>query len=158
MPEDPRTLDNINEDVHLSYKSGQLKSHETFTYGRFSTRMQGSDEPGTFASFFTFWDGGNHDTDVPPPEGAHWNEIDFELIGSVRISPLMTNLTWRAGLQDAEFEPGFFPNKDWHVYSFEWTPERVEWFVDGISIRKVTGTPIDHLHYPSHVMMNFWTA
>ena len=69
--------------------------------------MQASDEPGTFASFFTFWDGGNKDTDVPPPEGAHWNEINFGIAGSVRISPLMTNMTWRAGHQNSEWHPEF---------------------------------------------------
>ena len=58
------------------YHSGEVKTQETFTYGRFTTRMQGSGKMGTVGAFFTFWGGPNWSM-----EG--WNEIDVELVPSM---------------------------------------------------------------------------
>ena len=43
--------------AQANYISGEVTSTETFTYGRYSFRMQGSDKKGTVGSFFTYWKG-----------------------------------------------------------------------------------------------------
>ena len=70
------------------YRSAEVRSHETFTYGRFTTRMKGSAKKGTVASLFTYWTGPNWSS-----EG--WNEIDVEIVPSVEESPMSTNLIWQ---------------------------------------------------------------
>ena len=45
-----------------NYRSGEVTSKETFTYGRFTVRIQGSDKMGTVGSFFTYWKGPNWST------------------------------------------------------------------------------------------------
>ena len=40
-----------------AYYSGELRTKETFTYGKFRTRMQGTNQKGTVQSFFTYWSG-----------------------------------------------------------------------------------------------------
>ena len=42
-----------------NYRSGEVKTYEDFTYGRFTVRIQGSDKKGTCGSFFTYWTGPN---------------------------------------------------------------------------------------------------
>ena len=42
-----------------NYLSGEIKTTETFKYGRFITRMKSEDRNGTVASFFTYWTGPN---------------------------------------------------------------------------------------------------
>ena len=39
------------------YKSGEVHSYENFTYGRFTTRMQGPNKHGTCQAFFTMYRG-----------------------------------------------------------------------------------------------------
>ena len=70
-----------------NYSSGEVKTNETFTYGRFSTRMQGSGKHGTVGSFFTYWNGPNW-----TQEG--WNEIDVELVPSIDDNPMSMNIIW----------------------------------------------------------------
>ena len=71
-----------------NYRSGEVTTTETFLYGRFTTRMQGSAKMGTVGSFFTDWKGPNW-----TQEG--WNEIDVELVPSITASPFSTNIIWQ---------------------------------------------------------------
>ena len=70
-----------------NYRSGEVRSFETFSYGRFSTRIQGSGKPGTVGSFFTYWTGPNWSV-----EG--WNEIDVEIVPSIYDDPMSMNIIW----------------------------------------------------------------
>ena len=45
--------------IATPYKSGEIKTWETFNYGKFVTKMKTSEAKGTVASFFLFWDGPN---------------------------------------------------------------------------------------------------
>ena len=74
------------------YRSGEVKTTETFTYGRFSTRIQGSGKPGTVGSFFAHLNGSNWTQD----EDA-LNEIDLEIVPSMYDSPLITDLIHESG-------------------------------------------------------------
>ena len=72
--------------AEANYRSGEVRTLETFKYGRFSTRMQGADKKGTVTSFFTYWDG--------PDWTRHgWNELDVELVPSMTDS-MSTNIIW----------------------------------------------------------------
>ena len=45
--------------ANANYRGGEVTSVETFLYGRFTVRIQGSAKPGTVGSFFTYWKGPN---------------------------------------------------------------------------------------------------
>ena len=68
-------------DATQKYKSGGIKTFDSYTYGRFSVRMKASSKKGTISSFFTYWPG--------PSEG--WNEIDIEICASM-TNPFSTNI------------------------------------------------------------------
>jgi len=48
------------------------------------------------------------------------------------------------------------PHADFHTYAFEWTPEYVSWFVDGVEVLRQTGAHIQTLNLPQKIMMNVW--
>ena len=73
--------------TEANYMSGEVKTQETFTYGRFSVRLQGSGKPGTVGSFFTYWNGPNWSQ-------QGWNEIDVELVPSIYADPMSMNIIW----------------------------------------------------------------
>lgn len=50
-----------------TYKSGEIMSNETFTYGKFIARVKLDDKLGTCSSFFTFWKGNDQES------WANWN-------------------------------------------------------------------------------------
>ena len=60
------------------YISGEVKTLESFTYGRFRTSMKSNNDMGTIASFFTFHEEKNF-------HESQWNEIDIEIVPSVQI-------------------------------------------------------------------------
>ena len=134
-----------------NYRSGEVKTYEKFTYGRFTVRMQGASKNGTCASFFTFWGG---------PGDLHegWNEIDIELVPSISGSPYSTNIIWQNQQQSQDYCWGKFPGTDWHEYAIEWTPEYVAWKYDGMECRRKTGgADVAFLNKEHQLMMNFWT-
>ena len=112
-----------------NYASGEVKTNETFKYGRFTVRMQGSGKLGTVGSFFTYWNGPNWTKDG-------WNEIDIELVPSVKGSPFSTNIIWEWQQNDQKYCQDFQPGTDWHVYVIEWAPTYVAWSIDGRVCRK----------------------
>ena len=73
--------------------SGEIKTTETFQYGKFITRMKSEDKYGTVASFFTYWIGPNWQV-------GEWNEIDVEIVPSMSLSgqsDFSTNIIYGGG-------------------------------------------------------------
>ena len=134
-----------------NYRSGEVKTHETFTYGRFTARIQGSGKNGTVGSFFTYWNG-------PGWSQEGWNEIDIELVPSISGNPFSTNIIWQWQQQDQQYCWGIQPGTDWHEYVIEWTPEYIAWKYDGQECRRKTGgADVSFTNKAQNLMMNFWT-
>jgi endo-1,3-1,4-beta-glycanase ExoK len=119
------------------FRSGEIKSMESFLYGRFTAQIQASTHPGTVSSFFTYFDGPNWSK-------AGWNEIDVEIVPSIRENPFSMNIIGANQAQDHSYAPNFQPGNDWHTYVITWTPEYIAWSIDGREIRRTQGTPIEH--------------
>lgn len=131
--------------VAKEYKGAEYRTKEAFTYGRFEVNMKSCYREGMLSSFFTYYD-----------EGGPWNEIDIEIIGRYEndfqmntITPGQTNHVGRVPLN-------FNPHQEFHTYAFEWTPQYVSWFVDGVEVLKQTGPHIETLTLPQKIMMNIW--
>ena len=142
------------------FVSGEVKTWETFTYGKFVTRMKTGAHNGTVASFFTYWNGPNW------TEGQ-WNEIDVEIVPSEMKhgkEPFSTNLIYGSGTNYHKQEQAYEPmSHDWdayHVYEIQWTPDYISWHVDGKEVRKTWASSSEGVRFMNktqHVMMNFWT-
>ena len=136
--------------AQANYISGEVTSTETFTYGRFSLRMQGADTKGTVGSFFTYWKGPNWSQ-------AGWNEIDVELVPSME-DPMSMNIISAYQAQDQEYCEGFRPGSDWNDYVVEWAPTYISWFINGNMVRRLENqADVTSTSKPQYLMMNFWT-
>jgi hypothetical protein len=130
------------------FKGAEYRTKLSYTYGRFEVRMKSAYREGMLSSFFTYYDGGGGI--------GNWNEIDLEIMGRYfdnaqfnTITPNQTNHVGHIPMQTS-------PHLDYHTYAFEWTPEYVAWFIDGIEVLKQTGAHIQTLTLPQKIMMNIW--
>jgi len=117
------------------YPTGFIYTKEHFSYGSYSARIKVSDVPGAVASFFACSEIAKVFSD-----GTH-DEIDFELITARPHAVLMTTWYMGTGMEGFKqtlthnsslWEDPSFDIRDWHVYRFDWYPERVEFYIDGI--------------------------
>ena len=140
------------------YISAELRSRETFQYGRFVTKMQGSDRKGTLAAFCTLWLG-DEEEDFSI---AGWNHVNLELVPH-RERTVMTNLIWANFTNEAQSVANFDPAQNWHEYDIRWTPEHITFIIDGVERRREVHTEddfneaLDDLNKEQHLIMSFWT-
>ena len=135
---------------------GELRTIDSYTYGRFEVRMKPATGDGYVSSFFTY-----HDFWGTSYDGAwqtYINEIDIEFTGNLENSIQFT--THHPGpwslteIQSINFNP----HLEYHNYAFEWTPEYVKWFIDGIEVYSQNQDIVDDLNQPHKIMMNLWSA
>ena len=129
------------------FKGAEYRTKEAYTYGRFEVRMKSAHREGMLSSFFTYWTGG---------EGI-WNEIDIEIMGRYDDNIQFNTITpGQSGNHVGHYPTNSSPHLDYHNYAFEWTPQYVSWFIDGIEVLKQFGAHIQTLTKPQKIMMNVW--
>lgn len=132
------------------YLGGEIRTYESFLYGRFEIRMKPPLISGTVSSLFTFYDA--------PDFVQNWNEIDIEFVGNkqkmVQFNAIHDGHIMHEKLQDLTFDP----SKEFHNYAFEWTPTYIAWFVDSIEVFRDSGDHIKRLKQKQKIMMNYWVA
>jgi len=129
------------------FKGGELRTIDTYTYGRFEVRMKTPATEGVLASFFTY----HEISDL-----SEWNEIDIEILGRYDNAIQFNSITpYRANHVRSEWVD-FIPHNGFHEYAFEWTPEYVAWFIDGKEVFRQSDSFISTLNLPQKIMMNIW--
>jgi len=117
------------------YPTGFIYAKEHFSYGSYSVRIRVSAVSGAVASFFIC-------TEISKifSDGTH-DEIDFEFITARPHSVLMTTWYLATGMEGGQqtpthnsflWEDPSFDIREWHDYRFDWFPERVDFYIDGI--------------------------
>jgi len=106
------------------------------------------------------------------PKNVVWNEIDIELEPNHhnQIGGNVVNAQGAVGYPGGNADPlmgvngpaGYAITQE-HIYAFSWTPTKVEWFMDGVSIHSFAGRPgtgptnSDPIPTLSaKIMMNLW--
>lgn len=143
--------------------SGELRTlHEHGPYGRLEARMKSPDSSGFVQSMFTF-------QFYKDP----WQEIDIELQGRLPDSVSTNVITNHAAdfeecdlykcthNTEKHLEINARHSAQWHVYTIDWLPEKVDFFVDGKLKRTVTRDEIEQAggnfpNQPATLLMNFW--
>lgn len=142
--------DNIKRD----YSSARLKTSGTFAqaYGKFEARIKMPTGKGIWPAFWMLGD--NIDKVGWPNSG----EIDItEYLGHEIMKthgtihgPGYSGAGGISGSMDSKSPL----NKDFHVYSVEWEPEQIRWYLDGVLYHTVTPNDIgvndwvyDHPHF-----------
>ena len=130
-----------------NYKGAELRTKDSFTYGRFEVRMKPPAGSGFLSSFFTF-----HDFQT----SSEWNEIDVEILARYDHNVQVTSIGPYQKIRPSHQWVPFNTHDGYHVYTFEWTPDYIAWFVDGEEIYRQNDTFIADFHYPQKIMMNLW--
>ncbi len=150
------------------FESGLIRSHRTFYYGYFETRVFLPSGKGVFPAF---WLEADYDQD-----GKFWHppEIDiFEYVinGTSDKPNMLHSSAAPSGVPnpftfvDGSFRTDFRVmvgkedlNRDWHIAGFIWTPESITLFWDGrrVYTRKYEWLRKDgQLGPPAHIDLNF---
>ena len=129
------------------YRGAELRTADSFLYGRFDARFKPAQGDGLVSSFFTY----NDDNPNTP-----WAEIDVEVLGVYSNVVDFNTITRGQASHIRQHYVDFNPHLDFHTYSFEWTPEYVAWFIDDIEVYRQTGSHVDSLYLSQKIMMNIW--
>ena len=143
----------ISIGICQQYFGGELRTKESYLYGRFEARFKSAQGDGLVSSFFTYQD--------ERINGGHiWNEIDIEVLGRWENIINMNTITpgQSSHLREGYIE-NFTPHTEYYDYAFEWTPTYVAWFVNGEEYYRQDlprHSYIATLKYAQKIMMNLW--
>ncbi|BCJ34534.1 hypothetical protein Athai_20370 [Actinocatenispora thailandica] len=136
-----------------AYTAGGVVSKQPFRYGYYETRAKTPVGAGWHTSF---WAMAGDGTDTYTPRRR--TEIDqFEINSSAPQNISQGVIAWRADGSSTSIgrrtaQPGFDTSAGWHTYGFDWTEDRVAFYVDG--------TLTDTATYPpsadTHDYLNIW--
>lgn len=121
---------------------GEIVNQEPMTYGSYECRMKLPEAPSSITGFFLY----------APPD--YFYEIDMEIHNTNEGKLLLT--TYADGAVQNEYvgELGFDPTADFHNYRFDYSADRVAFYVDSKSILEwQDGFPIGQ---PMQLMVNTW--
>lgn len=127
----------------------EMKTREKYGHGRYEVIMRPSGESGVVSTFFTY---------TGPWSGDPKDEIDIEFVGK-RSRGVEYNY-WRAGRKGVySREPlDFDISERMNLYAFEWHPDEIIWFVNGIEHYR---SPRDGSRLPTHagnIYLSAWTG
>lgn len=142
------------------YLGVELRSAETLTYGKVSTRMRFAKGSGVVSSVVLFY---------TPWPNCDWNEIDIEHLGKTP-SGVQLNAMVFPGVQDPSCTKSVTPvqdpllaalpfdaEADFHVYDIEWTPAGVDYYADGQHLRNWAKNSA-LLKRPLTVLLTVWAS
>lgn len=133
------------------YLGAEIRTMETFQYGKFEVRMKPSAASGMIYSFFTFYDEADF--------AVSWNEIDVEILGRYANEVQFNAIVGNHQMSEKRYVLPFNPHEDFHDYAFIWTPQYIAWAVDGTEVYRITGTnAVVRMNHPQKIMMNVWPS
>jgi endo-1,3-1,4-beta-glycanase ExoK len=132
------------------YVSAEFQREGFYGFGRYEVVMKPAKMPGVVSAFFIHT--GEH-------LGDPHSEIDFEFVGG-RPDEVHTNYFWGDESEALDIALGFDASEDFHLYAFEWSPDSIVWWVDGVEVRRVHNAtaelPVPKA--PARPMASIWAA
>ncbi len=132
------------------YKGAEIRTNDSFLYGRFEVKMKSCQASGMLMSFFTFYDN--------PDFVTRWNEIDIEILGRYNNEVQYNAIVGKHEMHEHRQVLDVNPHLDFHVYAFDWTPSYIAWSVDGKELFRQTGEHIARMNQKQKIMMNIWPS
>lgn len=128
----------------IPYAGGEYRSLDFYGYGRYEVSMKAIKNDGVVSSFFTY---------TGPSDSNPWDEIDVEILGKDTTQVQFNYYTDGRGGHEYMHELGFDASEDFHTYAFEWTADKIVWYVDGVEVHTAEKKlPVT----PGKIMMNAW--
>ncbi|NWF90117.1 MAG: family 16 glycosylhydrolase [Ignavibacteriaceae bacterium] len=136
------------EGIAKKYKGGEYLTKNAFLYGRFETRCKPPHGSGFLATFFTF--------NFEMQSSEQWNEIAFDFLSRYEHDVQLLTIGPGQVLHNSHKWVDFVLSDDFHNYGFEWTPEYIAWFIDGVEVYRRTQPDIAGFMYPQKIGMDIW--
>jgi hypothetical protein len=127
------------------YWSGEVRTIDSYSYGRIEVRMKSAEASGVTSTCFTY----NINSSV-------YNELDIEIMGMDNDEAQYTSWTPDQSHNNHREVLSFNPHAAFHVHAIEWTPDYVAWYADGYEVHRDNSERIQALFLPVSIMMNFW--
>lgn len=124
------------------YVGAEYRTHLKYSYGFYSVSMKPMKCSGVISSFFIY-------TNHP------WDEIDIEFLGNDTTKIQFNYFLNGAGGHEYIYDLGFDASEEFHEYGFDWQPDSITWYVDGVAVYRVEGDMPSH---EGHIMMNLWNT
>lgn len=123
----------IDRDAHstngIPYSSGEFRSRSFFGYGKYEVSMKAIKNDGVVSSFFMY---------TGPSDNNPWDEVDVEILGKDTTKVQFNYFTNGVGNHEYMYDLGFDASEGFHTYTFEWYPDEIVWYVDGVEAHRVT--------------------
>lgn len=146
------------------YTSARLNTarKQSWTYGKIQASIKLPQGKGIWPAFWMLGTNINENGgDTPWPQSG---EIDiFELYGTKDDAVIEANAHYAdslgkhamMGAKDFKLEEGIFAD-DFHTFELEWTPEYLQWFVDGKAYARmdIQGESFAAFHKPFFLLLN----
>lgn len=127
-----------------NYLSGEYRTREKYGYGYYECSMIPIKADGVDTGFFMY---------TGPSDGDPWDEIDFEFLGYDTTKVQLNYYTDGVGGHEYMLDLGFDASEGYHTYGFDWQPDRITWYVDGVARYSATeNLPTN----PGRIMVNAW--
>ncbi len=134
-----------------------LYTKTAYRTGKFGANIQVAQGNNVISSFFM-------ETEFPS-ETVYWNELDFEKITD-NCNSFATNAHFGLGADKTDqfiwVDAQSNLCEDFHLYTFEWTPNRITWLLDGKKAREETGNTIqvfvDNAGESMDIRFNVWVG
>jgi beta-glucanase (GH16 family) len=138
------------------YKGAEVYSNDAYVYGRYEIRMRVANASGVLSTFFTYKNGSE-------VGNTFWEEIDIEVFGKNNATQWQSNIILGSSRPTLQAEQTHTANTSladaYHTYVVEWTPDYVAWFLDGVEVRRITGTStVTSLTNAQSLRFNLWSS
>lgn len=139
-----------------AYKGAEIFTNDAYLYGRYEIRMRVANASGVLSTFFTYKNGSE-------VGNTFWEEIDIEVFGKNNATQWQSNIilgSSRPTIHTEEIHTADTSLADaYHTYVVEWTPDYVAWFLDGVEVRRITGTStVTSLTNAQSLRFNIWSS
>ena len=131
-----------------THSSAEFQYVGFYGYGRYEAVLRASDGKGAVTAFFVY-----SGEDMGDPH----DEIDIELVG--KDSGRIHVNFFRHGKGSAkDIDLGFDASDAEHLYAFEWLPDSITWYVDGVQVHRVAAPDAGMPTTTGRVMTSVWAA
>jgi endo-1,3-1,4-beta-glycanase ExoK len=134
------------EGSEFEYAGGEIRTHDFFRYGYFEARMRVPRGAGVITGMFTYAD---------RTESVKPNEIDIEILGRApKVAELTIHENGKA--TSKKYTMPFDSSDGFHTYGFDWQPEHIRWYVDGMLVHEETGAAAQRVVRPQQLLFSVW--
>jgi endo-1,3-1,4-beta-glycanase ExoK len=138
------------------YSAAEVRTRVPFLYGRFRTRARFASGTGIVSAFWGFYDhysmssGSSLENQIVIENGVPNTSTAYDLRYAVNV-PFEKP-------EPKALPPGFDPSADFHELGFDWTPESVTFFLDGVSQLAITGQQATQLREYERLVLSAYPS